>query len=82
MMKHVDYDELKALAESVGYSVIDKIEYNCLYVGSFESGNRVVWKTFNSFTMVTQWQTADLINGHYTNHLLFNNLTDALQRDL
>ncbi|AUR86151.1 hypothetical protein NVP1083O_05 [Vibrio phage 1.083.O._10N.286.52.B9] len=82
MMKHVDYDELKALAESAGYSVIDEIECNCLYIGSFVNGNRVVWKTINRLTLSTRWQTADLINGHYTNHLLFNNLTDALKRDL
>lgn len=44
----------------------------------FSKGRRRVWGTYRG------WQTADLVNNHFTNHKMFDsrNLVGALKRPL
>lgn len=43
---------------------------------SFDKGCRCIWSTIRG------WQTADIINGFYKNHKTFDNLGDALTREV
>ncbi len=40
----------------------------------FERGDRYIWPIRDG------WQTADLIDGYYTNHQKFDDVMDALRR--
>jgi hypothetical protein len=61
-----------ALGEELGYE-----HSRDVHRGSrFQRGERRVWSTYSG------WQTADIINGEYTNHKHYTNLSEALSRAL
>ncbi|MDB4461699.1 hypothetical protein N9043_01965 [bacterium] len=65
---------LQAIAE--GYEVKYKLENGYYWHKAFEKENRRVWQIREG------WQTANLIDGRYTNHEKFDNLANALKRGL
>lgn len=71
-----NFFEVKTLIESYGYKSETKIEFGCTYHKRFIKGVRNIWETRRGY------QSADLINGKYTNHQEFSELTDALERPL
>lgn len=72
-----NYHEVKELAESYGYKVIDKVECGVIWYGAFTLGVRNIWSLTNG-----RFQTADLIDGSYTNHKPCSSLEEALSRPL
>lgn len=49
---------------------------------SAQNGSRFTNGTRNVWSVQDGWQTADLINGFYTNHKKFEMLSDALWRKI
>lgn len=64
--------EEERLATKLGYAVFRSEQRG----SSFSKGQRHIWSTRMG------WQTADLINGYYRNHLIFDKLSDALGREI
>jgi len=80
---HVDYKELENVAIKAGYDVKFKIENHCFYIDKFVKGGRNIWSIlFSRQDLTMGWQTADKINGSYTNHKKFKTLSGALAREL
>lgn len=61
--------ELK-VAKEMGYEIERSVQRG----HSFKLGNRHVWGISDG------WQTADIINGLYSGHQKFDDLTSALER--
>lgn len=59
-------------ARSLGYIVTRSAKRG----SSFTLGARVIWSTRMG------WQTADLMAGYYRNHKFFEDLDEALRREL
>jgi hypothetical protein len=70
-MSYATPEEIK-LAMTLNY----ELTQNTRTGSKFVNGARNVWSTFYG------WQTADLINNKYTNHLTFDSLSNALKRKL
>ena len=60
------------LARQLGYAINRSADKG----SSFMKDDRRIWSTRLG------WQTADLNNGSYINHEIFNTLSDALKRPL
>ncbi len=68
------------LIKTLDYKVT-KAEYE--FVERIVKGRRHVWQVcIDHEGLIFGCQTADLIDGQYTNHKQFNNLCDALRRPL
>jgi hypothetical protein len=65
-------DKEVAQAEALGYTW----DSNQHRGHVFEQGDRHVWSCHKG------WQTADLLDGSYRNHRIFNDLSGALKRPL
>ena len=63
----------KHFAKMHGYQISESVMFGT----KFQKANRRIWPTAEG-----RWQTADLQKGHYTNHKLFDELGDAIQRPL
>lgn len=69
-----NYEEVKKIAESYGYTVEDKVECGVTWYAAFLKGTRRIWRTREGF------QTADLVDDLYSNHKPFTKFEDALMR--
>ncbi len=74
-----NYAAIKMLARKHGYKVIDKIEGNYKYVKTLVKGNQHIWVVYGNDYCI-KWQTAQLINNHFTNHKKYKSLVRALKR--
>lgn len=63
----------KYLARLLGY----KVSQSVMWGNRFQKEQRRVWATAEG-----NWQTADIVNGYYTNHKLFADVRAALARPL
>ena len=81
-MAQPTHDEIQA-ARDRGYTIEHKVENGHPLVSSFIKDSRHVWSILiDRHELVMGWQTADLINGYYTNHKMFDVLTNELNRHL
>ncbi len=72
-------DKEVTLAEDLGYEWCKNVSRG----HRFAKGNREIWSVcINEQSLQFGWQTADLVNGSYCNHLKFPELSDALARPL
>jgi len=76
-MPYADEGEVK-LAESLGYTH----ETNTNRGSSFVNGTRHIWSIYNRRTYQTSWQTADLLDNYYGNHVDYKDLAKAIERPL
>ena len=60
------------LALNLNYTIVEDNKHGT----RFYKGTRNVWATKEG------WQTADLVNDYYVKHKMFDNLSDALNREL
>ena len=74
-----------AEADKLGFT----IHRSAMKGSTFIKKRRYVWSIVVSHSgdpnfsgIWTRWQTADLIEGHFTNHKRFDTLSDALNREL
>ena len=65
-----EHDE--ADARKKGYTVSRTVQRGSAFI----NGQRHIWSTRIG------WQTADLVEGKFRHHAIFNTLTDALERKL
>lgn len=68
------------LAQELGYTVTRDQRRG----HSFKRAQRHIWAASRRTEdgRVPAWQTADLVDGRYTNHQMFDDLSDALRRPL
>ncbi len=73
-----EHEMLTAL--SLGFNISEDRQ-----VGNrFWKGARYVWAVYTRSLDAggPQWQTADLVDGHYTGHQKYDSLVDALKREV
>lgn len=66
-------NQMKFLAKLLGYEMQESVRYGT----RFRKEHRRIWSTAEG-----NWQTADLVDKHYTNHQIYVGLGDALIRPL
>lgn len=70
-----DYENTMTEVFKQGFKPELHFENGYTYPTRFVKGNSQVWDIYRG------WQTAQLINGKFTNHCVIDNLVDALKRD-
>ena len=80
MEQFIHNEARKVLADEMGYTCEYRIENNCIYLSNFTKDNRHIWQCTDRSMGGVVWQTADLIDRHYTNHKKYNCLLAAMMR--
>ena len=73
-------DEDIELAKSLGYEHSRSHQSGDHFGKHTKGAERRVWSIM--YGAAAKWQTADIVNGYYTNHLPYKDLSDALRRPL
>lgn len=74
-MSYATQEEI-GLAMNLNYSMTQDNNNGSRFKRGIKKGDRHIWSTRSG------WQTADLVDNRYINHQEFNELTDALRREV
>ena len=76
-------EEREKLALQYGFECDYRTENNCNYLDKFHKDDLHIWQCIARTSKGVKdmiWQTAYLVDNHYTNHQLFDTLQQAFER--